>query len=206
MAKRNLELWKTLDEELGYPTEYSRGTAIAAMDEHDLEIFKANSRLDNERGIPSEILDVRQAREMAPLLSEDIAGMWFVHDGGHANPQRTVQAYAWALQDLGGRVHQNTTVTGIRVEGDRAVAVETDRGRGWRGLRSLRRGPSDEPNLRDGRRVGAHGAGASRDHRHGADAADADGQGERERAVRPADQARQLGLRRRQPGVDRRRS
>ena len=26
------------------------------------------------------------------------------HFGGHANPQRTVQAYAWALQDLGGRI------------------------------------------------------------------------------------------------------
>ncbi len=128
MARRNLELWKTLDEDLGYPTEYSRGTAIAAMDERDLEIFKANRRLDNERGIASEILDVQQAREMAPLLSEEVAGMWFVRDGGHANPQRTVQAFAWALQDLGGRIHQNTTVTGIEVRGDRATAVLTERG------------------------------------------------------------------------------
>ena len=127
MARRNLQAWKTLDEELGYPTEYTPGAAIAAMNERDLEIFKASCRLDNERGIRSEILDVQQAREMAPLLSEEIAGMWFIPDGGHANPQRTVQAYAWALQDLGGRVHQNTLVTGIRVEGDRAVAVETER-------------------------------------------------------------------------------
>lgn len=128
MARRNLELWKTLDEELGYPTEYTRGTAIAAMDERELEIFKDNRRLDIERGIPSEILDVRQAREMAPLLSEGIAGMWYIPDGGHANPQRTVQAFAWAIQDLGGRVYQNTAVTGVRVQGDKAVAVQTERG------------------------------------------------------------------------------
>ena len=128
MARRNLELWKTLDEELGYPTEYTRGTAIAAMDERELEIFKDNRRLDIERGIPSEILDVRQAREMAPLLSEGIAGMWYIPDGGHANPQRTVQAFAWAIQDLGGRVYQNTAVTGVRMQGDKAVAVQTERG------------------------------------------------------------------------------
>ena len=86
MARRNLQAWKTLDEELGYPTEYTPGAAIAAMNERDLEIFKASCRLDNERGIRSEILDVQQAREMAPLLSEEIAGMWFIPDGGHANP------------------------------------------------------------------------------------------------------------------------
>ena len=128
MFRVSLELWKTLDEELGYPTEYTRGTAIAAMDERELEIFKDNRRLDIERGIPSKILDVRQAREMAPLLSEGIAGMWYIPDGGHANPQRTVQAFAWAIQDLGGRVYQNTAVTGVRVQGDKAVAVQTERG------------------------------------------------------------------------------
>ncbi len=48
--------------------------------------------------------------------------------GGHANPQRTVQAYAWALQDQGGRIYQNATVTDITVVDDRATAVETTRG------------------------------------------------------------------------------
>ena len=128
MARRNLEFWKTMDEDLGYPTEYTAGTAVAAMDEQDMEIFQRRRAIDVERGVRSEILDSQQMREMAPLLSEDILGGWFIPDGGHANPQRTVQAYAWALQDLGGRIYQNATVTGIRVQVDKATTVETTRG------------------------------------------------------------------------------
>jgi sarcosine oxidase subunit beta len=39
-----------------------------------------------------------------------------------------MQAYAWAIQDLGGTILQHTTVTGIRLQGGKAVAVETDQG------------------------------------------------------------------------------
>ena len=48
-----------------------------------------------------------------------MAGGIYLHFGGHANPQRTVQAYAWAIQDLGGRILQHTTVTGFRTAGGR---------------------------------------------------------------------------------------
>jgi hypothetical protein len=51
-----------------------------------------------------------------------------LHFGGHANPQRTTQAYAWALQDLGGRILQHTSATNIVRCGGRAVSVETPRG------------------------------------------------------------------------------
>jgi sarcosine oxidase subunit beta len=49
--------------------------------------------------------------------------------GGHANPQRTVQAYAWALQDLGGRIVQHSPVTGFETDGGRVVAVHSTKGR-----------------------------------------------------------------------------
>ena len=39
-----------------------------------------------------------------------------------------MQAYAWALQDLGGRILQHTAVTGFQRRGDRVVAVETSAG------------------------------------------------------------------------------
>ena len=48
--------------------------------------------------------------------------------GGHANPQRSVQAYAWAAQDHGARILQHVTVTGFKVQGDKVTAVETSEG------------------------------------------------------------------------------
>src|SRR5262249_17439416 len=52
----------------------------------------------------------------------------YLSRGGHANPQRTVQAFAWATLDRGGRIWQETLVTGITVSRGRVTAVETSRG------------------------------------------------------------------------------
>jgi sarcosine oxidase subunit beta len=121
-------LWPVLDEMLGYPTEWQPGRLDAAMDEETFEAKKAGTAPEVEMGFEVEFLDGDQVRELVPLASKRIVGGVYRHYGGHANPQRTVQAYAWAFQDLGGRIYQHHTVTGIRMEGDRVVGVDTDRG------------------------------------------------------------------------------
>jgi len=63
-----------------------------------------------------------------PIVGDEAIGGTYLHFGGHANPQRTVQAYAWALADHGGRILQHTTVTGLVRRGGRVTAVETTRG------------------------------------------------------------------------------
>ena len=65
---------------------------------------------------------------MIPGLSERTLGGMFSPNGGHANPQRSVQAFAWAFQDKGGRLYQNTAVTGIQVADGRVTSVETTAG------------------------------------------------------------------------------
>ncbi|MDW8443642.1 MAG: FAD-binding oxidoreductase [Acetobacteraceae bacterium] len=55
-------------------------------------------------------------------------GPSFWHFGGHANPHRTVQAYAWAVARQGGTVLQHTPALGIKVSAGRAVAVVTPQG------------------------------------------------------------------------------
>ena len=76
----------------------------------------------------SEPLDAGQLRELVPLAADTVAGGSLHHFGGHANPQRTVQAYAWAMQDHGGRVLQHTTVEGFATAGGKVAGVRTDRG------------------------------------------------------------------------------
>ncbi|WP_377848541.1 NAD(P)/FAD-dependent oxidoreductase [Bosea sp. UC22_33] len=121
-------LWPQMDELLGYPTEFQPKRIRIALSDQQVEEFKIG--VDNTRGqgFPAEWLDPKQVRDLVPLAGNNVVGGVYYERGGHANPQRTVQAYAWALQDLGGRILQHTAVTGFQRRGGKVVAVETSAG------------------------------------------------------------------------------
>ncbi|PYO34229.1 MAG: FAD-dependent oxidoreductase, partial [Candidatus Rokuibacteriota bacterium] len=121
-------LWPQMDALLGYPTEYAPQRIKVALSQDQLALYRTNAEIAAGRGFSSEHLDPKQLRELVPIVGDTAIGGLYLRFGGHANPQRTVQAYAWALQDLGGRIRQHTTVTGFRTDGGRVTAVETDRG------------------------------------------------------------------------------
>ena len=122
-------LWPQMDELLGYPTEYRRERIIIQRDPDLLDHYRAVGRICSAMGYQVDDLDSRQAQDMVPLTDETCLGGIYLRFGGHANPQRTVQAYGWALQDLGARVIQHCPVLRIETEGGRAGAVVTPRGR-----------------------------------------------------------------------------
>jgi sarcosine oxidase subunit beta len=121
-------LWPQMDELLGYCTEYRRQRLIVAITQAQLEHYHYMAAMHRDLGYRVDDLDARQIREAVPLAGDNALGGIHVHFGGHANPQRTVQAYAWALQDLGGRILQHTAVNSIKVEGGKVVGVSTTRG------------------------------------------------------------------------------
>lgn len=122
-------LWPMMDEMLGYPTEYRRERIIIATNAAHLAQYHAMGERLGALGYDWERIDAPTARERVPLAGDTVLGGVHFKVGGHANPQRTVQAYAWATRDLGGRVVQHTPVTGIRRGADgRVVAVETPAG------------------------------------------------------------------------------
>ena len=122
-------LWPQMDELLGYPTEYRRERVIFALSESDLAAYRGMAAEGRRLGYSVSDLDPQEVRALVPMASEANIGGVHLHYGGQANPQRTVQAYAWALQDLGGRIAQHRPATGIVTDGGRAAAVETPAGR-----------------------------------------------------------------------------
>ena len=114
---------------LGYPTEYQPERIKVALDDAQLALYRRMAEIAAGARLPQ-----RAARSPAgsaswcPSPARTTVGGLYLRFGGHANPQRTVQAYAWALQDHGGRIHQHVTVTGFRTAGGRVRAVETARG------------------------------------------------------------------------------
>jgi sarcosine oxidase, subunit beta len=128
LFREEQRLWPMMDELLGYPTEFRPQRIRIAMDEAQMRRYGHARRHAVSQGFVSERLDARQVRDLVPLAGENIASGYLHRFGGHANPQRTVQAYAWAMQDHGGRLLQHTTVEGFSTAGGRVTAVRTDRG------------------------------------------------------------------------------
>ena len=121
-------LWPQMDALLGYPTEYQPYRIGVALSETQWALARRWAEIGEARGFRWEPLDRQQLKQLVPIVGDNAIGGTYLHFGGHANPQRTVQAYAWALQDHGGRILQHTMVTGLTMRGGRVVSVETTQG------------------------------------------------------------------------------
>jgi sarcosine oxidase, subunit beta len=121
-------LWPQLEELLGYPTEFQPHRIRIALNAAQFALYRR--ALDNAatQGFRSEVLDAAEVRRFVPLAGDNVHGGYYYHFGGHANPHRTLQAYAWAFADHGGRLWQHTPVSGFKCLGNRVIGVVTDRG------------------------------------------------------------------------------
>jgi sarcosine oxidase subunit beta len=121
-------LWPQMDDLLGYPTEHSKERIVMAVTPRQLEQYQYIAGMCNRLGYRVDLLDAQQVREAVPLAGDNCVGGIHYRFGGHANPHRTVQAYAWAIQDLGGRIIQHAPATGFRRSGGKVTAVESAQG------------------------------------------------------------------------------
>ena len=128
LSALSMELWPVMDEELGYPTEYIPGLINVALTRDDIDSLELQRERLARLGVTIDMLDSQQVEDMVPLVSPDNFGGAWRRDHIQANPQRTVQAYTWALLDLGGRIYQNTQVTDAIVTRGRITSVQTNRG------------------------------------------------------------------------------
>jgi glycine/D-amino acid oxidase-like deaminating enzyme len=128
LFREEQRLWPLMDELLGYPTEFQPQRLRIALDERQFELYRHALENGAQQGFRSEVLDGVQVRELVPLAGDNVCGGYFHHFGGHANPHRTLQAYAWAFRDCGGRLLQHTPVLGFDTRGNRVAAVRTGRG------------------------------------------------------------------------------
>jgi sarcosine oxidase, subunit beta len=123
MAER---MWPTLDEELGYPTEWKqKGRLWAAFGDAELADLKTTFEAFRKTDIPFEFIDTQACREIIPILSPEVRAGIYTSRSGHANPQRVCQAFAWAFQDLGGIILEHTPVHAVLTDGGKVTGVKT---------------------------------------------------------------------------------
>jgi sarcosine oxidase subunit beta len=118
-------LWPQMDEMLGYPTEFAPGRIRIAYDAAQFALYAGLGSSGARHGFATDVLDSAATRAAVPLAGDDVYGAYHYRFGGHANPHRTAQAYAWALQDHGGAIRQHSTVLGFETAAGRVTAVRT---------------------------------------------------------------------------------
>lgn len=132
LAKFSTEFFENANEVLEYDgdIEFKQGGyLIVASTEKEDEQFKKNIILQNSLGIPSVYLTPKEAKEIIPHMDETkIISATFCQKDGHLNPFHTTQAYADAAVRLGVKFMKYTEVTGIKVENNKVIGVQTDKG------------------------------------------------------------------------------
>jgi sarcosine oxidase subunit beta len=128
LFKEEQRLWPLMDSMLGYPTEYQPHRLRVALNEAQMAHYMRIIRLAEAQGSGWKGLDARELKALVPFVTDAAIGGVLCYYGGHANPQRVVQGFAWAMRDCGGRLEQHTTVTGLSVNGGAIKHVVTDRG------------------------------------------------------------------------------
>ncbi len=129
MALKSLALYHVLKDELGYNVEFEpRGGMCLIENEEQAVLMRRTLELQRQSGLKVELLDIKQAREIEPLLGEHLWGATYCSEDMQANPLLVTRAFASAARRFGAEVRLGVSVTDLLVEGGRVRGVQTDKG------------------------------------------------------------------------------
>jgi len=130
LAEAAVKRWERLAEELGADVEYRQGGNLRlALEPDDVPTIRKVVADGNAAGIPMTYLAGAEAvHEIAPALTPALVGASYCPTDGHANPQRTVEAFAAAARRAGAEIRTGVEVRGIETDGRRVTGVRTSTG------------------------------------------------------------------------------
>ena len=131
LIRRAIRRWQQLAGELDADVEYcQQGNLRLARTPEEVDTIRAMVDEQCARGLELHFLDNNQAvRDIAPVLSARILAASFCPGDGHANPTKTVQAYARAARRHGATILTGTPMQGLLVEGGQVRGVRTSASR-----------------------------------------------------------------------------
>jgi sarcosine oxidase subunit beta len=127
LAEAAVNRWKTLDRELEADTEYrQQGNLRLALEADDVQTIADVVETGNAAGIAMTFLDsVDDIRAIAPAVTEDVHAASYCATDGHANPTKSVIAFADAARSAGATIVTGVEVTQIVTQSGRVTGVVT---------------------------------------------------------------------------------
>ena len=133
--EESMRLYRGLSEELDYNILYSeRGHFTLAHSDAAMRTSRWRAEVNKHLGVDSEVVGREELARLVPLLNmsdevrHPILGALYHPPGALARHDAVAWGYAGRAQELGVEIHQETEVTGIKVENGRVTGLETSRG------------------------------------------------------------------------------
>ena len=129
-SMESLEFFKRFPEEMGAnPHLRQVGYLFLLGSEGDVEQYQRQIALQHQYGLDVRWLTPDDAKAIVPQLHvDDLQAAVYSPQDGYADPHTVVQGFATKARERGVKILEQTEVTGIRLEGDRVVGVDTTSG------------------------------------------------------------------------------
>ncbi len=130
LAQYSLKLYSGLESETGQATGFIKcGSIQLAQSEEKAEEMRRGCAIARTFGVENREITPAEVKELFPLADvEDlVAGFYFPGDG-RVNPADVAQALAKGARQRGVNIIENTKVTDVIFDRDRAVGVQTEKG------------------------------------------------------------------------------
>lgn len=130
LAMKSLEMWGTLNEELGTETGFRRtGLIYATTRPADFAMWEEWTKRAREYQMHSRVLSAAEAKELTPGSTQKWIGGIHSPTDGRAEPSLAGPAIAEGARKLGVTIHQNCAARGLDLEAGRVAGVITEKGR-----------------------------------------------------------------------------
>lgn len=127
LATYSVRVWErfkeTFDQDINL---HQQGYLFLLTDPAEEPVFRANLALQNRLGVPSRWVTPDEIRELNPhVVMDDVFGGSFCPEDGWVDTYAATAGYAKAARKLGVEIHEESPVTGIRIEQGRVTGVES---------------------------------------------------------------------------------
>lgn len=130
LADQSLKLLDNLHEQLGRGFEFAHtGSLLAACTENEMQLVHHMNTSLSAMGLDVELLDSLQARQVMPILGDNILGGSYSPKDAQINPLELVVACTQAAKARGAIISTFTELQGMEILGDKIIAVQTSAGR-----------------------------------------------------------------------------
>lgn len=128
LSRASVAVWEAFEDRFAVDIDYRRaGYLFLARESDTADTFAENVAMQNDLGVPSELLSPEEALAHCPELHADRfeAATYCARDG-FADPHLALQGFARAARETGAEIRTHTPVTDVRREDGRVVGVTTE--------------------------------------------------------------------------------
>lgn len=129
MALKSLDVWQNFDDIVGGDCGFINTGFIMAVSPQDVDGLKANISMQKSVGINTNFIPVEVIHDIEPFADlSNIGGAAYEPSSGYCDPSSAANSFAKAALQLGATIRTGVTAINLKIENDKIIGVETNKG------------------------------------------------------------------------------